>query len=289
MKKNRMNTPLFTYEEYSDYLRDWYDYAKRFGMSQKEFLERAGIKSRSFLCDVISKRKKIGSRHVDGFVVALDLRGDETEYFRLLVEKENCNDHGKKRELFESLADLRKKNLRTMLASKELEYFASWRYPVIREYVSCRGGVSDAREISDALVNLQLTTSDVKKALTKLKKWNMVRQDSSTGWYYPVQDSVVSYKDMPHPVVNDVKRSLIEASIHAMESTDKEKRHITMALKGVDESSYKKMCQKIDELRQLFLESENDTGEADRIVSLNVQLFPVAQIFPPTQKKGDLT
>lgn len=286
MKKNRLNAPIFVYEDHVDFIRDWYSYAKRFGLTQRAFLARAGISANAFLSDVIARRKKIGRSHVVGFVKALELRNDEKEYFRLLAQKEQCRKPADKTPIFERLAQLRKSNLSTILENRTLEYFASWQYPVIREYVVCKGSVSSPKEIVSALVNLRLSTLEVNQALAKLAKWGMIVHDRAVGLYRPADKGAISYEDMPHPVVNDVKRTLIEASIHAMEEMPKDERHVSMTIKGISKASYSDLCAKIDALRKDFLNRDDRKESADRIVSLNIQLFPVMKIGRPGGERG---
>jgi uncharacterized protein (TIGR02147 family) len=286
MKKNRLSTPIFVYEDHVDFIRDWYSYAKRFGFTQREFLKRAGINANAFLSDIISQRKKIGRSHVAGFIKALELHGDEKEYFRLLAQKEQCRKPADKTPIFESLAKLRKNNLSTMLENRAMEYFTSWRYPVIREYIVCKGQVSSPKEIVNALINLKLSTYEVKQTLAKLVKWGMIVHDKAAGLYRPVEKGAISYQDMPHPVVNDVKRTLIEASVHAMEEMPKNERHVSMTIKGISKESYDDLCVKIDALRKEFLDRDDQEESADRIVSLNIQLFPVMKIGRSGGERG---
>jgi uncharacterized protein (TIGR02147 family) len=80
---------------------------------------------------------------------------------------------------------------------------------------------------------------------------------------------------MPHAVVNDVKRALIEASVHSMEMLDKHRRHVSMAIRGLDEKQYRRFCDRIDALRQEFLSLDGNGAKGDRVAALNVQLFPI--------------
>jgi uncharacterized protein (TIGR02147 family) len=278
MRKCRLNTPIFIFEDHIDYLREWYLYAKRFGLTQREFLGTAGIHANAFLSDILAGRKKIGKRHVAGFIKALELKGDEQDYFALLVRKEQCEKPEEKRAVFEGLARIREQNLASVLPNRTLEFFASWRYPVIREYILCKGTVASPKEVADALTNLKLSAHEIRLALTKLMSWKMISFDESRGGYRAVEDQTITYDAMPHPVVNDVKRALIEASIRAMEEMPRGRRHVSMAIKGMSEKSYRELCEKIDALRREFLAREENKDVMDRIVSLNVQAFPVMTI-----------
>jgi uncharacterized protein (TIGR02147 family) len=286
MTPKRLNTPIFVFEDYVDYLREWYLYAKRFGLTQKNFLKKAKINSAAFLSDVISRRKKIGKRNINGFITALELKKDEKEYFRLLVEKELCKDPKQKISIIEKLAELRKKNLSSCLENRTMEYFASWRYPVIREFIVCKGEISSPKEIVKSLINLKLSTLEVKQALSKLIKWGLIEYDSNKNVYRAVNTAALSYQDMPHPVVNDVKRTLIEASIHAMEEMPKHERHVSMTIKGISKQTYDSLSNKIDALRKEFLEIQEQPQNVDKIISLNIQLFPIMKINRSNEERA---
>ncbi len=268
-------TPIFVYDDYVDYLQAYSDYMRRFGVTKKDLVAKAGIGAHAFLSDVIARRKKIGKRHIDGLTKALSLTGDEAEYFRLLVLREITRNPREKERYYRELGELRNKNVRSVLADQDLEYFASWRYPIIREYVLLKGIIFSPKEVVRDLVGLKLGSRDVEAALKKLEKWNLVTYDDEQGGWRPnEQQDAISYRQIPHAVVNDVKRALIEASVHAMETLQAEQRHVSMAIRGLSHKQYQQFCDRIDSLRKEFL-SLADGAENDRVLALNVQLFPV--------------
>ncbi len=288
MFSKRLHIPIFIFDDCVDYLQEWYSYAKRFGYTQKQFIADAGIGAQSFLSDILARRKKIGERHIKGIVKALGINADESEYFSLLVQKEIIRKPREKESIFRNLAVLREKNLAAFLDKQNLEYFTSWRYPVIREYVVQKGKVCSPKEIVNDLITLKLTSREVEQALKKLQKWNIITYDTATGAYIPQKSNeIISYDTMPHAVVNDVKRTMIETSIHAMETMEKDKRHVSMAIRGISEEKYQELCRKIDTLRKEFLKLEVNPKDADRIVSMNVQVFPVMTIEQKNRKERE--
>lgn len=287
MKPKRQPTPLFVFDDCVDYLQEWYTYAKKFGLTQKEFVKKAGIGAQAFLSDVLARRKKIGERHIAGIIRALELTGDEAAFFSLLVQKDTIKKPREREKVFRKLAELREKNLSAILDKRILEYFASWKYPVIREYIVNKGLVISPREIVAGLINLHLNSRDVEQTLKKLLKWDMIVLDKKTGGYRPQhRKDIISYDLMPHAVVNDVKRTMIETSIHAMETMEKDKRHVSMAIRGLNEKKFKDFCRKIDALRKEFLELDIKPDDTDRIVSMNIQMFPVMNIEQERNKDG---
>jgi uncharacterized protein (TIGR02147 family) len=281
MKSKRLSTPVFVFEDYVDYLRAWYDYARRFGLTQQELMTEAGIGAKAFLSDVLARRKKIGVKHVPGFIKALGLSGDEAEYFSLLVDKCNMRDPYEKELRVRSMAHIRRKKVSAMLTgTPTTEYFSDWIYPVLREYIMAKGSAASAKELQEAFLHLKPQRNAIERALKKLCRWGLIYFDADEKAYRPGPDqSIISYKEMPHAVVNDVKRSLIEAAVHSMETLPEADRHISMAIRGMRRESYEKFCAKIDGLRREFLElDQGGEGMNDRVYSLTVQLFPVAGI-----------
>lgn len=279
MKPKRFGTPIFVFDDYVDYLKAWYSYARRFGFTQKMFMEKAHINAKAFFSDVLSQRKKIGEKHIHGFTDALDLSPDEAEYFSLLVHKKNANTPDEINGVGKKLALLRAKKTPVILSGGgTMEYFSSWKYPVIREYIKAKGFVRSPNEISKSLLHLKMGLAETRQALLKLQKWKMIEYDDKNQGFRPVTDCLVTYSEMPHAVVNDVKRTFIESSIHSMENLDKDARNISMAIRGMNRETYNRFCQKIDEIRKEFIESGNGKEKCDYVYTLLVQLFPVMKI-----------
>jgi uncharacterized protein (TIGR02147 family) len=138
-----------------------------------------------------------------------------------------------------------------------------------------RGFVKSLKEIKRAFLHFSMSLDDVRKTVSKLIQWKMVVVDTVRDGFIPGPgNGTISYDGMPHSVVNDVKRLFIESSVHAMETLPKDKRHITMAVRGMSRSRYEQFCRKIDDLRREFLTGE-ECGDVESVFGLNVQLYPL--------------
>lgn len=275
-RRNRLSTPVFIFDDYVDYLKAWYGYAKRFKVTQRTFIEQAGVGTQAYFSDILARRKKLSLKHVAGFATALEMSSDEEDFFNLLVLKEHADKGHEKEKVLKRLAKLREKFLPALITDTNAEYFSSWKYPVVREYIVSRGYVASLREIKKAFLHFTMSLGEVRATVNKLVLWKMVKYTGEEGGIVSCDDTAtVSYNGMPHTVVKDVKRLFIESSVHAMETLPREKRHITMAVKGMSRKKYELFCKKIDELRKQFL-TEEDPGEGPEFVyGLNVQLFPL--------------
>jgi len=287
-RPKRLSTPIFVFDDYIDYLKAWYGYAKRFRMTQRTFVERAGVGSQAYFSDILARRKKLAIQHITGFMKALELTGREAEYFNLLVLKEHAKKGEEKEKVLKKLARFREKNISTLVTDANAEYFSSWKYPVVREFIASMGYVATLRDIKHAFLHFTMPLADVRHTVEKLIQWKLVVQDEQTGGYRPVEGlSTITYSGMPHAVVNDVKRLFIESSVHAMETLPQDERHITMAIRGMSREKYIQFCKRIDELRKEFNESENDSLPHDHVYGLNIQFFPLMSVNQDDIGKND--
>lgn len=274
--RKRLSTPIFVFDDYIDYLAAWYGYAKRFRLTQKSFMEMTGAGPQAYFSDILARRKKLALRHVPGFTAALALSGDTAEFFSLLVQKEHAGLGAEKEQVLKQLSLLREKHLSVLITDANVEYFSSWKYPVVREYVVSMGFVKSLREIKRSFLHFSMSLDDIRKTVNKLIQWKMVVVDREREGFIPGPgNGTISYDGMPHAVVNDVKRLFIESSVHAMETLPKDKRHITMAMRGMSRSRYEQFCGKIDELRREFLTGEEQCGDVEYVYGLNIQLYPL--------------
>lgn len=278
-RPRRLSTPIFVFDDYVDFLRAWYGYARRFRMTQRAFIERAGVGSQAYFSDILARRKKLAVQHLKGFTSALELTRREGEYFNLLVLKEHASKGEEKEKVLKKLARLREKNISTLVSDANAEYFSSWKYPVVREFIASMGFVASLREIKHAFLHFTLPLAEVRRTVDKLIEWKLVEQDKQTGGYRPVEGlSTITYSGMPHAVVNDVKRLFIESSVHAMETLPQDERHITMAIRGMSRERFHQFCKRIDEIRKEFIESESEQRQHDHVYGLNIQLFPLMSV-----------
>ena len=75
------------YTDYRKFLQDYYEEARRKnpGFSYRVFSERAGIKSRGFLCNVLQGRRSLLKSNIFALAQMMRLNKVESDYFENLV------------------------------------------------------------------------------------------------------------------------------------------------------------------------------------------------------------
>jgi uncharacterized protein (TIGR02147 family) len=267
---------IYVFDDYIKFLDEWFSYARRFGVTKKSFLAETGITSAAFLTDLLAGRRKLSVKHIPSFCSVLKLCGDEAAYFDALVKKGIAKKAEEIAAAAFTLSELRIKNLSSLLGKKNLEYFTSWKFPVVREYLVARKAIGSLKDVVDSLVIYKLTSREVESILKKLARWGMAEYVEASGvWRALETKAVFKYDELPHVVVSDAKRDMIDTAVKAMEILNKDDRHVTMAIRSMSRKKYDDFCQRIDELRREFLELPVEPGSEDRVVTLNIQAFPV--------------
>ena len=78
---------IFIYLEYRKYLEDFYNLTKKLNpkFSFRVFSDAAGVKAPNFLQLLIQGKRNLKQATIPRVAQALELNGEESEYFRLLV------------------------------------------------------------------------------------------------------------------------------------------------------------------------------------------------------------
>ena len=132
--------PITEYKDYRLFMQDFYDYRKSHGaFSWREFCKLAGFSSPNFLKLVCIGQSKLSKIKIPQVAKAMGLVGYESEYFTHLVAFGNATkDSVKKAELLEMERIAREHKVR-VVDSDAFQYYESWKYPVIRDWMaSCQ-------------------------------------------------------------------------------------------------------------------------------------------------------
>lgn len=85
-----------------------------------------------------------------------------------------------------------------------------------------------------------------------------------------------------HHVVN-YRRSLLEQAARALDEVSREERNISALTLCVSQRSFQLLRERIDSFRQELLQLAELDGQADRVVQVGLQLFPLSNIKKGTQ------
>jgi uncharacterized protein (TIGR02147 family) len=170
---------VFAYTDFRAFLRDWLAAARATDpkVSHRWFARRLGSTNPSSLSHVIEGRRPIGPERVEAFVAALELHGDEAEYFRALVDESNAATPAASSAAYARVAELRSIHASEDLVSRDaFAFLASWLVPAVYEMSRLPTFRADPDWIAARLVP-SATVEDVRHALETCLRLGYLRPE----------------------------------------------------------------------------------------------------------------
>ncbi len=172
-----MNIPsnIYNFADYRDFLKDRYRQLKEADpvFSFRHFSKQAGFGSPNYLKLVMDGKRNLSAEAIFKFAKGLRLDNHETEYFRYMVEYNQCENVHKKRVYEAKLLYLRELFKVKTLIPELYDYYHDWYHAAIREVIRKGPTKNDPGAIAQGLVPA-ISEEEAKASVELLKKLNFV-------------------------------------------------------------------------------------------------------------------
>ncbi len=267
---------LIGYENFRDYLRDWYLWMKECkpGFSYRTFSRWAGFKSPNQLQLIIQGKRNITPETLPIFVKILKLTRRERSYFELLVHLNQATTAEAKAGFLKQLTTYFK-HVGNDLKHSQYEYLMKWFYPVIRELMTVAQIKPDRHAIARR-VGHGVTPRQVDEALEKLLLLGLLVRDGPNR--LKQADAIVTTGEETTAVASyfyheQMTRLALEALAQQLPA-ERNFSGITLACREEDVAEISQILS--DCRRQIlsYLESRSRAPD-DHVYQLNLQFFRV--------------
>lgn len=266
---------VFTYLDYRAFLRDYYAYGKERGLSHRGLARRARLRSPSFLKSVMDGEKTLADGTAARVATACRLEGAAADYFVRLVAFNQARDTDAKRAAYERLRAFGQWRRIHGLDIARDRYFSCWYLPAVRELVASPAFEEDPRWIAKQL-RPRIKASEARSALRTLIELGLVVRDAS-GKLVQTEATVSSGLETGSVQLARFHRAMMERASEAIDAFPREERDLGALTLCVDDEGLARLKQRLQELRrELLLDEPALAGRRDRIVQINLQLFPLS-------------
>lgn len=266
---------VFAYMDYRAFLRDYCAARKKDmpGFSYRLLSKRAGISSTGFLSWVVSGRRNLSTRLALDIAGALRLSKAETAYFTTLVSFNQATDTVEKNHYFDELRTLRPASARS-LRDEQREYYSRWYYAAVRELVAvCR--IDDYGRVAQ-LLEPSIRPSEARQALALLERLGLIAQDRD-GRYRQTDKLITSCGAPIEPAcIHRYQTDTMELAAGALHRFDKSRRDISTVTMSVNARGMELIRKRAEQFRTEVMSIARTSTDPDRIVQLNIQLFPLS-------------
>ncbi|HWA71853.1 MAG TPA: TIGR02147 family protein [Polyangiaceae bacterium] len=272
----RASVDVFRYRDYRVFLREHYERNKtrKRGYSLRAFSLGAGLRSPNYLKLVMDGARNLTPQMAFRFAETCGLSGEAQEYFcdlvafnqaRLAKERELCYERLKRFSRFRKVHKL----------DAESEYHSEWYIPAIRELVSRRDFQDDPAWIAATLLP-QISPAQARRALSVLLELGLLARDESGKLVQPEQLLETPEGPLGHHVVQ-FHRVMMAHGADALDRVPRTEREISSLTLCLSEAAFDKLKAEVAAFRSSLLQRYQADDDAERVVQLNFQLFPLSR------------
>jgi uncharacterized protein (TIGR02147 family) len=264
------------YTDFRKYLKDCYETRKAQNpkFSHRYFCKKAGYGSSSSFADVLTGRRSLTSTGALRLSKALELTREEEEFFLHLVDFNQAGSLEVKNLHYARMLSLGRIKL-DIISRDKYEYFGKWYHAALRELLYFHPCKGDFKALGRKL-NPPVPAPQVKKAVALLEKLGMIEKDA--GGYYRQTASLVSTDDLGASLhVENFQAATMKLAIEALERHPMNERDISTLTATLSPESVEKVKGAVRDLRQLVLALAQQDEKVDRVIQLNIQMFPLTR------------
>jgi uncharacterized protein (TIGR02147 family) len=265
---------IYNFTDYREFLKDRYRQLKDADplFSFRYFSKQAGFGSPNYLKLVMDGKRNLSADAIGKFAKGLRLDAHESEYFRYMVEFNQC-DHAQKRQVYEAkLMYLRELFKVKTLIPELYDYYHDWYHAAIREIVRNGKVKNDPVAIGRSLVPA-VGEEEAKSSVELLKKLNFVTEGSdgmlvcSTTTEIDTQSAALAQK-----IHYEQMAELAAQSLYTQGPETQDFESVTLSL---PQDKVGELRVKIQELIQSLGGGNHNPNDA--IFQLNIQLFALSK------------
>lgn len=266
---------LYQYTDYREYLRDWFAITKdKSPVMSYRYLARKVSLDPGYLVHILQGHKHLPEKHIPALISCLKLSKGDAQYFERLCLFGKARSEAEISRRFKELMELRAVRSRTV-ASKQYQYYEKWFIPVVRCLIAARGFSGDYAQLAKML-NPSIQTEEAKHAVKVLLQLGMLKRNSDGE--YEVTDTLVTTGDnWSSLVIGDYQHQTIKLAQRALSEIPKADREISTMTIAVPRMEMQTMQDMAREFRQKVLRWALEQPDADSVVQINLQLFPVVK------------
>lgn len=267
---------LLQYTNYRVYLKDYYDYKKQSSaaFSLRYFAEKAGLSSHAHLKLVIDGKRNITKGTVTKLIIGLGLDSRRADYFENLVFFNQAGTDKEKQLFYEKLLKVSPHSRFRKLEDAQFRIFREWYHAAIREMVALKSFRGQPEWIARHL-NGNLSSAQVAESLKLLVELGLLNRTANG---YRQQNALLTTDDeVQNLLVKDYHTQMLALAGQALQELPGDQRDISALTFGVRKKDFPALKKHLQLMRKELLDFSVDAGEAEEVVQVNIQLFPLTR------------
>ena len=265
---------IFVYTDYRKYLAAAWNERKasdrRF--SHRAIASRAGFASSAFFGRILSGEANLTPSAALRLAEIFRLGRAETRYFEHLVLFDQARSQ-EERALFLDRIVAWRRGKAPQIESDQVEFCENWWVVVVRELLDLIDSDGNPKVLA-RMLRPQATVSQVKHALEILQRLELIEKDSAGIWRKT--QAVLTTGELASAAIDTFRKDTMRLAAEAIDRFSREDRSISTLTVTLSPATFERLRDRFRHLRREILDMASEDREADRVIQVNIQAFPLA-------------
>ena len=275
--ENRIVEPdVLQYTNYRVYLRDYYEYKKKTvpAFSLRFFAEKAGLSSHAHLKLTIDGKRNITKNTVVKLIHGLGLESQRAAYFESLVFFNQAQTDADKQVYYAQLLKASPRSKLHKMDKAQFRIFREWHHSAILEMVALKDFRPIPDWISKRLGGL-VTPAQVTESLKLLVEVGLLVKTANG---YRQRDPLITTDDeVQDLMVKMYHLQMLKLSANMLSALPGEQRDVSALTFSIKREDFPNLKKHLQLMRKELLDFSAKAGEAEEVVQVNIQLYPLTR------------
>ncbi len=275
--ENRIVEPdVLQYTNYRVYLRDYYEYKKKTvpAFSLRFFAEKAGLSSHAHLKLTIDGKRNITKNTVVKLIHGLGLESQRAAYFESLVFFNQAQTDADKQVYYAQLLKASPRSKLHKMDKAQFRIFREWHHSAILEMVA----IKDFRPIPDWIskrLGGLVTPAQVTESLKLLVEVGLLVKTANG---FRQRDPLITTDDeVQDLMVKMYHLQMLKLSANMLSALPGAQRDISALTFSIKREDFPNLKKHLQLMRKELLDFSAKAGEAEEVVQVNIQLYPLTR------------
>jgi uncharacterized protein (TIGR02147 family) len=265
-----------TYTDYRKFLRDCYDFRKKSNpkFSHRYFCQKAGYGSSSAFGDILKGRRNLSAPAALRLARALELDRTDEEYLLQLVQFNQAGSLEVKNLHYARMMSLARISI-DVISPDKYAYFSKWYHAALRELIFYTPFKDDYKALGRKL-DPSIPAAQAKQSIALLEKLGMIEKGADG--YYRQSSALLTADSLGGAMhVENFQAETMRLALESLNRHPPASREMSTLTATLSAASVDKAKEAIKALRQCILALAEKDKHVDRVMQLNIQLFPLTR------------
>ena len=267
---------VLQYTNYRVYLRDYYEFKKKTvpAFSLRFFAEKAGLSSHAHLKLTIDGKRNITKNTVVKLIHGLGLQNQRAAYFESLVFFNQAQTDADKQVYYAQLLKASPRSKVHKMDAAQFRIFREWHHSAILEMVALRDFRPIPDWISKRLGGL-VTPAQVTESLKLLVELGLLVKTANG---FRQRDPLITTDDeVQDMMVKMYHLQMLKLSATMLSDLPAKQRDVSALTFSIRREDFPNLKKHLQLMRKELLDFSAKAGEAEDVVQINIQLYPLTR------------